>query len=1219
MYIKAINITGFRSYRDRTVIDDLSRRFNVVVGQNGSGKSNFFAAIQFVLSEDFAHLSAEERQNLLHEGTGNRATVASIEIVFDNSDRRLAAFDSNEFVISRQVSAKKDQYFIDGRMSTRAEISSLMEAAGFSRSNPYYIVKQGKIAELATATDLTRLKLLREVAGTRIYDEKKRESMELLNDTEEKITRSKLLLEYMDQRLETLEEEKEELKEYQKHDKNRRALEYTLLNSEVRDCKKEFDNCLKKRQELQMALNQAENEKFEKSKSVTAAELEIRQLENREKALADEIAAGREEEAKLSEEKTTSVLKMTDLQELVDRIQSGKANSEQQLEELAVVIRGKEVSLEALKPKYNELLQKQADIEGDVNIAQRKLNNLYAKSDNRYATVEERDQYLKKRIQETENYVQDNNDHMRRMERAFEDERNTMREANERIQNIEQDLMEHVNRIDQMMSQDDENRELLSDYSRQLHAATTNRKRISDQLFELETQYDHVKNSFYQSFPKPVSDGIRSIENIVADLKTRNTDGRYDKYINGYHGIVIKLMKSDPMYFKALEATAGGTLTYHVVETDEVALFLLKEMTNRGLRGEANFFPLNRVFGPPTRPLEDKSNGRHLLSVVQYSQKYANIFQQIFSGTILVKDIPSGRRISQSERFDCITIDGDQVSHLGPMTGGYVDIRKSRLDIMLNLSKLEPQISELKEQLENLNRELNDYELKIKDLKHALAKNDQERERIQMEHDQISTEKRELAELRNRVALNIESGAEDLLALKTKNREMVAYCEELKSQFGTPLTNEAIREEIQKANEELKRCRQRFDKVTAEVGDVKIQKAKLESELNSCLYRRREDCLQKTTAIDFEVKRNELQNSIMETEKLRKSLQECYEHNMTMNKELSDIRGKMLDLRHNLNELIEARNDADATISNNTGDIELLRRRMNDLNKRRDEALRKMKELGTLPVDTITAYGSLRKSELEEKWMESVRFMKKYTNVNRKALDQFVRSATERDELKSQIEELERNHEHINKLLEATDTRKYDVLYLTFKQVAKNFHDVFKKLVPQGVGDLVMKTAPVDQNDRDAVEKSKTMHVMERFIGVGIRVNFNDDTSEGFREAFSLSGGQKTLVALALIFAIQKCDPAPFYLFDEIDAALDREKRAAVAALIDDFSSSAQFISTTFRPEMLNHANRCYGVRFRNKISFISLINPEDAVEFLSKDDDDEVEQEQPPTNDMEF
>lgn len=89
-----INITGFRSYRDRTVIDDFSRRFNVVVGQNGSGKSNFFAAIQFVLSEDFAHLSAEERQNLLHEGTGNRSTVASVEIVFDNSDRRLAAVSS---------------------------------------------------------------------------------------------------------------------------------------------------------------------------------------------------------------------------------------------------------------------------------------------------------------------------------------------------------------------------------------------------------------------------------------------------------------------------------------------------------------------------------------------------------------------------------------------------------------------------------------------------------------------------------------------------------------------------------------------------------------------------------------------------------------------------------------------------------------------------------------------------------------------------------------------------------------------------------------------------------------------------------------------------------------------------------------------------------------------------------------------------------------------
>lgn len=199
-----------------------------------------------------------------------------------------------------------------------------MESAGFSRSNPYYIVKQGKIAELATANDLTRLKLLREVAGTRVYDEKKKTSVELLEETELKISKSKVLLEYMDQRLETLEEEKEELKEYQKHDKHRRALEYSLNNAEVRDSKKEFDNCQKKRQELQDQLNDAENNKFETSKEINAIELKIRTLETREKCLVEEIAAARSKETQLTEEKTAVSLKTNDLKDTVERIQNGK-------------------------------------------------------------------------------------------------------------------------------------------------------------------------------------------------------------------------------------------------------------------------------------------------------------------------------------------------------------------------------------------------------------------------------------------------------------------------------------------------------------------------------------------------------------------------------------------------------------------------------------------------------------------------------------------------------------------------------------------------------------------------------------------------------------------------------------------------------------------------------------------------------------------------------
>lgn len=186
MFIKQVIIHGFKSYREQTVVEPFDKRHNVVVGRNGSGKSNFFYAIQFVLSDEFSHLRPEQRQALLHEGTGPKVNSAYVEIIFDNTDNRLP-IDKEEVVLRRVIGVKKDQYFLNKKMVPRSDVTNLLESAGFSHSNPYYIVKQGKINQMATSPDSHRLKLLREVAGTRVYDERKEESIEILKDTQTKL------------------------------------------------------------------------------------------------------------------------------------------------------------------------------------------------------------------------------------------------------------------------------------------------------------------------------------------------------------------------------------------------------------------------------------------------------------------------------------------------------------------------------------------------------------------------------------------------------------------------------------------------------------------------------------------------------------------------------------------------------------------------------------------------------------------------------------------------------------------------------------------------------------------------------------------------------------------------------------------------------------------------------------------------------------------------
>lgn len=137
-------IQGFKSYREQTVVEPFDPGHNVVVGRNGSGKSNFFYAIQFVLSDEYSHLRPEQRQALLHEGTGPRVISAYVEIIFDNSDGRLP-IDKDEVFLRRVIGSKKDNYFLNKKMVPRSEVMNLLESAGFSRANPYYIVKQGKL------------------------------------------------------------------------------------------------------------------------------------------------------------------------------------------------------------------------------------------------------------------------------------------------------------------------------------------------------------------------------------------------------------------------------------------------------------------------------------------------------------------------------------------------------------------------------------------------------------------------------------------------------------------------------------------------------------------------------------------------------------------------------------------------------------------------------------------------------------------------------------------------------------------------------------------------------------------------------------------------------------------------------------------------------------------------------------------------------------------
>lgn len=234
--------------------------------------------------------------------------------------------------------------------------------------------------------------------------------------------------------------------------------------------------------------------------------------------------------------------------------------------------------------------------------------------------------------------------------------------------------------------------------------------------------------------------------------------------------------------------------------------------------------------------------------------------------------------------------------------------------------------------------------------------------------------------------------------------------------------------------------------------------------------------------------------------------------------------------------------------------------------------------------------------------------LKKLSHVNKKAMDQFVQFSEHKEKLLQRRDEADRANKSIIDFINTLDQRKNENMQMTFKQVSKYFNEIFLKLVPQGTAHLVMRRYDnFEEEDRQRGSQSTQQSTSseepnsEEYTGVGIRVSFAGKSNE-MKDIQQLSGGQKSLVALTLIFAIQRCDPAPFYLFDEIDQALDPQYRKSVAEMIHELSDKAQFITTTFRPELLEHADKYYGVRFRNKISIVDCVSKEEAFDFVDDD-----------------
>ncbi|CAL1280118.1 unnamed protein product [Larinioides sclopetarius] len=438
-----------------------------------------------------------------------------------------------------------------------------------------------------------------------------------------------------------------------------------------------------------------------------------------------------------------------------------------------------------------------------------------------------------------------------------------------------------------------------------------------------------------------------------------------------------------------------------------------------------------------------------------------------------------------------------------------------------------------------------------------------------------------------------------LASLDSSLKSMQSTEQSLRSELQQDLLNQLSvtdQQEVDRLNDDIRKLTQENKEAFSERMRLEAEKNKLENLLNNNLYRRKEELEAALQEISVEDRRRKLENSNAELAAINNRINDVNKSVKELEQKFEKFNQEQKNTQKELEHWKAQERDFQERINEDAKDLEKMTSKQSLLLKKKDEFTRKIRELGSLPSDAFEKYQNLSYKQLYKKLEQCNHELKKYSHVNKKALDQFISFSEQKEKLVNRKAELDRGYNSIMELMNALEQRKYEAIQLTFKQVSKYFSEVFKKLVPQGHATLVMKT----DNDETGSQGAKAQSV-EQFVGVGIRVSFTGKSGE-MKEMQQLSGGQKSLVALALIFAIQKCDPAPFYLFDEIDQALDSQHRKAVSDMIHELSQDAQFITTTFRPELLEKADKFYGVKFRNKVSHIEAVSQEEARDFVEDD-----------------
>jgi chromosome segregation protein len=1114
-----------------------------------------------------------------------KAKSAVVELHFNNKDRKLQV-EADKVVIERQLDdTGKSICRINGKIVTRTAVLDVLGAIGVD-PNGYNLVLQGEIAQMVKVSPIERRKLIEEIAGISAYDEQKDRALKKLTESNTNLGKVEAQLQERRRQLEKLEGERADAlrhkglnNQIQKH--NIDIFAWSVIKGRLRITT--INETLAQRAEEAESLAK---ELIEVETNSATTETEINSIDHD----IDQITGG--DSARVSEQYGIVSAAVNHVKSDLERAQGelDKSSSERKalVEELGLtqdeitkneeLMKGKKEDLEKLE---KETASTSAQIIRMEEIAQKEQNTYY----------------------ETTLRLQDLNNQLRALDEGVSEVRSAIKSDNrelgslyEEIQNANESLEKTLEDITKLEAIIPEKKESLEKTEKIEDERKSELDEITNQLKTIDAEVDEsakvvsatreelIKVQARQDALKEAEDAFLKRRHALAKVLELRDTGT----IEGIHGTVAELGTINPDYAAAMEIAGGNRLSHIVVEDDSVATACV-DYLKRERVGRASFIPLDKIKAKAPGKLPNEPGVIDFaLNLVNFDQKMLPAFEFVFSDTIITKDFESAKRLGfKGQR--AVSLEGDLVERSGLMTGGYyqrsgaslsLQVEDTSPEIVKRLQGLETILNGLREKQVTLNKKKKELDIELKDLSQKNYRGRIELDKYEERFDEQEYRSGVLKEKIEKATITISELEKQIANLQERDAELTVQRERVMAQRDqcnedlTKSDSAKLNQDIKDLKEVLEQYQKRREKMQSELTSLKVA-------LDERLGPKAVEIESKIQGLDAvipgyeeEVKRLEL--GVAEREKEFVKLKKEREH---IDEAVKDKRVRQLELRENLRNFRMRTEEIRETQMSNEKAVYRLQTEQNRLET---DIVAFLAELETL-TDVDEALED-RKDERELTYRELEEFQEKIKEIEReleamgpvnlKSLTDYDAERERYDEIVDKKTKLEEERKEILAFMEELEAEKTQKFLTVYNEIADNFATVFAQLSPGGEAALMLENP-------------------EHPLMGGITVRSKPRGKE-LVTLDAMSGGEKTITGLALIFSIQMYNPTSFYIFDEIDAALDNVNAHNVALLISQMAKTSQFVVVSLRDPTVEKADLLVGISNQDGISKIVSVDLEE-------------------------